>query len=113
MNWLIERLIKEARRRRFDVDDTVRFYMNPRKGKGRNIVLTPEFGKGKVVDFDSESRKYRVKTDHDGQVIEVHPRNIVPESISPSGTNFVEPPPVPEIVPLAPEGVGTVEPFVR
>ena len=81
MNWLINILIKEARHRRFRSDDKVRFFKTPRKGTGRGVVLTPSFGRGKVVDYDAESKRYRIKDDS-GEDVDVHPRNIMQDSIS-------------------------------
>jgi hypothetical protein len=80
MNWFIEHLIKEARGRRFDTDDRVRYFTDKRKGKG-SVVLTPSFSKGTVVNYDRDSRRYKVKNDKD-EMIDVHPRNIVPDSFS-------------------------------
>jgi len=82
MNWLISHMIKEARGRRFNPQDKVRYFTEGRKGKGRNIVLTPSFSRGTVVDFDTEKRRYRVKNNKD-EVMDVHPRNIMPDSITP------------------------------
>jgi len=79
MNWFIETLIKEARGRRFRATDRVRYFTEKRKGKG-NIVLTPSFSRGEVVDFNSETRQYSVKNDNN-EVIEVHPRNLIPDSV--------------------------------
>jgi len=83
MNWL-----QKISRRRFKPNDSVRFFTSPRKGKGKNIVLTPSFQKGKVVDFDAETRRYKVDTD--GNIYDVHPRNIVHDTIM-SGSSAVEP----------------------
>lgn len=79
MNWFIETLIKEARGRRFRSTDRVRYFTEKRKGKG-NVVLTPSFSRGEVVDFNSDTRQYSVRND-DNEVIEVHPRNLIPDSI--------------------------------
>lgn len=88
MNWLITQLIKEARGRRFNADDKVRYFTDKLKGKGKGVVLTPSFAKGTVIDFNNESRRYRVKNDRD-ETVEVHPRNIIPDSFvrSPASTN--------------------------
>ncbi len=79
MNWLINILTKEARR--FGVDDYVRYFSQPRKGKGRGVVITPSFSKGKVVDFDQKMKKYRIFDEKKGEEHLVHPRNLVPDSI--------------------------------
>lgn len=81
MNWLVTQLIKEARGRRFNPDDRVRYFTDKLKGKGKGVVLTPSFAKGIVVDYDNEARRYRVKNDKD-EVIDVHPRNIIPDSFT-------------------------------
>jgi len=80
MNWLIGQLIKEARGRRFQPKDRVRFFTDTRKGKGKGVVLTPSFARGEVVDFNTESRQYAVKNDKD-EVIDVHPRNLIPDFV--------------------------------
>lgn len=92
MNWLVTHLMKEARERRFRAEDRVRYFTDTRKGKGRGIVLTPSFNKGTVVDFDSEGRRYKVRNE-EGDVIDVHPRNIIPDSFvrSPINTPMQEP----------------------
>ncbi len=82
MNWYISRLIKESRGRRFNVDDRIRYFTEGLKGKGKGIVVTPSFRRGKVVDYDPETKRYRVDNGED--VIDIHPRNLVPESLSPS-----------------------------
>ncbi len=79
MNWLVTQLIKEARGRRFNINDKVRYFTDNLKGKGKGVVLTPSFTKGTVVDYDNEARRYRVRNDKD-EMIEVHPRNIIPDS---------------------------------
>lgn len=81
MNWFITALNKEAARRRFAPDDRVRVFTEHRKGTGRNVVLTPSFVRGRVIDYDPETRHYRVWSDHDEAEIQVHPRNLVPENI--------------------------------
>lgn len=81
MNWLIGHLLKEARGRRFESDDRVRYFTEKRKGKGKGVVLSPSFNKGTVVDFDRDSRRYKVKNDRD-EILDIHPRNIVPDSVS-------------------------------
>lgn len=87
MNWLVTQLIKEARGRRFNADDKVRYFTDKLKGKGKGVVLTPSFAKGTVVEFNNEARRYRVKNDKD-EIIDVHPRNIIPDSFirSPAST---------------------------
>ena len=79
MNWLVTQLIKEARGRRFNIDDKVRYFTDKLKGKGKGVVLTPSFTKGTVVDFDNDARRYKVRNDRD-EIINVHPRNIIPDS---------------------------------
>ena len=92
MNWLIDQLYKEARNRRFNADDRVRYFTERRKGKGKGVVLTPSFSKGTVVDFNKDDRQYNVRNAQD-EVIQVHPRNLIPDSISPS----VQPIQMPEL----------------
>lgn len=96
MNWYITRLLKEAKGRKFRADDRVRYFTDNLKGKGRGIVLTPSFRRGKVVDFDTEARRYRV--DNGEGIVNVHPRNLIPDNLSPpriapevSSTPVVEP----------------------
>lgn len=81
MNWLVTHLTKEARGRRFNIDDRVRYFTDKRKGKGKGVVLTPAFAKGKVVEYDRDARRYRVQNDQN-EIVEVHPRNIIPESFT-------------------------------
>ena len=81
MNWFIRALQKDATRRRFAPNDMVRYFTDPRKGTGKGVVLTPMFSRGRVVDYDTNMRQYRVWSDRDNAEIMVHPRNIVPESI--------------------------------
>ena len=80
-NWLINALIKEARGRRFRTDDRVRYFTQGPKGKGKGVILTPSFGKGTVVDFDSTSRRYKVRNDSEEEV-DVHPRNMISDGIA-------------------------------
>lgn len=94
MNWLITHLMKEARGRRFRSEDRVRYFTDSRKGKGKGIVLTPSFNRGTVVDFDNEGRRYKVRSES-GEVIDVHPRNIMPDSFSRSLVSAPEAVPVP------------------
>jgi hypothetical protein len=82
MNWLVNLLTKEAGRRRFAPDDSVRVFTERRKGTGSGVVITPSFTKGRVIDYDPDTRRYRVWSDRDNQEIEVHPRNLVPDSVS-------------------------------
>lgn len=78
MNWFIETLIKEARGRRFQASDRVRYFTEKRKGKG-SVVLTPSFSRGEVMDFNSDTRQYSIKNDNN-EIVEVHPRNLIPDS---------------------------------
>ena len=87
MNWLINILQKEARR--FNPDDYVRYFLQNRKGRGRGIVFTPSFNKGRIVDFDPAAKKYRVLDEQEQTEVYVHPRNLVPDSISRSQTTEV------------------------
>jgi len=80
MNWLINILEKEARKRRFTDGDRIRYWTEGRKGKGKGIVLTPNFAKGTVRGFNSETRKYIVE-DESNESSEMHPRNLMPETI--------------------------------
>lgn len=81
MNWLVTHLTKEARGRRFDINDRVRYFTDHRKGKGKGVVLTPSFSRGTVVEFDRDGRRYRVKNDQN-EIVDVHPRNLIPESFN-------------------------------
>ena len=81
MNWLIEHLKKEARGRRFHPNDRVRYFTENRKGKGRGVVLTPSFARGEVLDFNSETRQYSIKNENN-EIIDVHPRNLIPDAVS-------------------------------
>ncbi len=81
MNWLVKILLKEAQTRRFRTDDRVRYFTDSQKGKGKGVVLTPRFNRGTVLDFDSESRRYRVKNDRTNEEFDVHPRNLIPDSL--------------------------------
>lgn len=65
-------------RRRYRVNDKVRYFTRGLQGKGKNIVLTPKFERGIVTDFDSDTKRYHVQNP-DGVESEVHPRNIVPD----------------------------------
>ncbi len=95
MNWFIHMLQKEARGRRFRANDRVRYFTEGRKGKG-DIVITPRFMKGTVTDYDAEGRRYKVRGS-DGSDVDVHPRNIVPDSISSRPAEVT-----PEVVNIAP-----------
>lgn len=86
MSWL-SYLTKFARRR-FKSDDSVRFFTERHKGTGKNIVLSPRFSRGKVVDYNSDKRRYLV--DNNNGVVEVHPRNIVPEIQSTPSSQITE-----------------------
>ncbi len=98
IKWLARLMQKEARR--FQRDDAVRYFTQPRKGRGQGIVLTPSFRPGKVVDYDATLRRYKVWDEDSSEEILVHPRNLVPgthtrdiapnlEMSQPStGTNF-------------------------
>ena len=94
MNWLINTLQKEARR--FNPDDYVRYFLQNRKGRGKGIVITPSFNKGKVLDFDAEMKKYRILDESNNEEVFVHPRNLVPDSVS-RGVNTEETPNLVEI----------------
>ncbi len=104
MNWLIGHLIKEARGRRFRSEDKVRYFTEGRKGKGKGVVLTPTFSRGTVVDFDPTKRQYQIRGDGD-DVIDVHPRNIIPDGITSRST--------PEITVAPAEEVAMIDPFLR
>lgn len=84
MSWLTRALLKESTKRRFSVDDMVRYFTEGRKGKGRGIVLTPNFSKGKVTGYDPIKRRYTVLDINNNNTSEVHPRNMMPERLSPS-----------------------------
>lgn len=84
MNWLVTILTKEARRRRFNPGDSVRFLTSPRKGKG-STVLMPDFRRGKVREYDRTTNRYRIETTVDDIMEEhdVHPRNMMADGIAP------------------------------
>ena len=109
MNWLIEHLYKEAKGRRFNADDRIRYFTEKRKGKG-NVVITPSFSKGTVVDFDKDQRRYKVRNDRD-EMIDVHPRNLIPDSIMHSPVVSPEPQPM-EVAEALPQNE-MVTPFPR
>ena len=91
MNWLISHLTKEARGRRYQEKDRVRYFTENRKGKGRGVVLTPSFSKGTIESFDSDSRRYKVRNDQD-EIMDIHPRNLIPDYVGRSpvdSTNIV------------------------
>jgi len=100
MNWLVTHLLKEARGRRFNIDDKVRYFTDQRKGKGKGVVLTPAFNKGTVVNYNNEDRRYQVRNDKN-EVVDVHPRNLIPDS-------FMRNNPVntPQITPSVVENIG-------
>ncbi len=100
MNWFIDVIQKEARHRRFRVNDKVRFFTRGRKNN--KVVLTPEFNKGTVVDYNGEMRRYIVRNDSEEQ-FEVHPRNIIPDSVFRSQ----------DVVPTATDNVEMTEQFPR
>jgi len=87
MNWFITVLQKEAKHRRYRTDDNIRYFTKGRRGK---VVLTPHFHRGKIKDFNSQTKRYTVQHE-DGTKADVHPRNIVPDSISRSSPSSVEP----------------------
>lgn len=95
MNWLINVLLKEARHRRFRSDDKVRFFKSPRKGTGKGVVITPSFGRGKVVDYNPDMKRYRIRDDA-GEEVDVHPRNLMPDSVTRVDIQTM---PTPETVP--------------
>jgi hypothetical protein len=84
MNWFITILSKEARRRRFNPGDSVRFLTSPRKGKG-STVLMPDFQRGKVRDYNRTTNRYHVETAVDDLIHEheVHPRNLLADGVVP------------------------------
>lgn len=96
MEWLINILTKEARKRRFSPEDTVRYFTEGRKGKGRGIILTPNFNKGTVVDYNRETKNYRIRDNKTNEETDVHPRNIMPETLR-SNMPSTPPSPSPEI----------------
>lgn len=91
MNWLINIFQKEARR--FNVDDYVRYFSQPRRGKGKGIVITPSFQKGRVLDFDQKNKRYRILDEKNNEEVFIHPRNLVPDSLSRSdpGVGGIDP----------------------
>ncbi len=93
MNWLIDGLLKEARGRRFNADDRVRYFTENRKGKGHGIVLTPSFSKGTVVEYDTDNRRYKVRNNAE-EIVDVHPRNIMTDIGSPVQVPALETPEV-------------------
>lgn len=97
MNWLINIMEKEARSRRFRPSDRVRFFTEPLKGRGNGVVVTPRFEKATVVDYDSNEKKYRVKTDNETEMY-VHPRNMVHDSAPARQQPAVDPQPQPLMV---------------
>jgi len=80
IKWLINLMEKEARR--FRPEDEVRYFTQPRKGKGRGIVMTPSFRPGKVVDYDNVLRRYKVRDFQNEDEVLVHPRNLIPNIVS-------------------------------
>lgn len=98
MNWLENILIKEARSRRFQSNDRVRFFTEQRKGTGRNIVLTPNFQKGTILEYKPDTKRYVIQNDK-GETFEVHPRNAMPETVNRPTQNYSEPIEVPIVQP--------------
>lgn len=86
-NWISKIINKEARR--FKPNDRVRFFTQNRKGHGKGIVLTPNFQRGSVINYDSSSRRYIVNDGNENH--EVHPRNIMPESFVRNESNPLNP----------------------
>ena len=74
MNWLVKIS------RRFRSNDGVRYFTNGLRGKGKGIVLTPNFAKGTVIEYDPIAKKYRVKDIQTDELVDVHPRNLVHDS---------------------------------
>jgi len=80
MNWLVNILQKEARYRRFNPGEVVRFLNAPRKGQG-STVLMPNFGRGKITDYDRASNRYRIQADGEqAEEHNIHPRNVMHDS---------------------------------
>lgn len=61
--------------RRFKEGDRIRFFVQPRRGKGKGIVLTPVFRRGIVEGFDAELQTYLIR-DELNNIHSVHPRNL-------------------------------------
>ncbi|KKM61850.1 hypothetical protein LCGC14_1527650 [marine sediment metagenome] len=101
MNWLISNLQKEARR--FESGHSARYYTRPSRGKGNGVVHQPSFRKGKVLNYDPESRRYVLVDEKSGEEVRVHPRNMVPDSIAPIKTEIAPEVPEAPIVPVVPE----------
>ena len=76
MSSWVKNLLKEARRYR--PGDSVRVFTTPRKGKGKNLIVTPNFERGKILGWDPETRMYDIETSR-GK-IKVRPRNISHDS---------------------------------
>lgn len=93
MTWFVNYLEKVARKRRFSPNDRVRYFTEGLKGTGRGVVLTPYSNKGTIVDYQTDQRRYKVRSDS-GEEVEVHPRNLIPDPFSstPSITEPVAPP---------------------
>ncbi len=110
MNWLISILQKEARGRRFNTGDGVRFLTTPRKGKG-STVLMPDFRKGRVTEWNRETNRYSVDTGGEQpESHDVHPRNMIADGfkgvLEPTIPIPETPPaPAPEPSSVPPEGV--------
>lgn len=71
MTWL-----SKIAQRRFKKGDIIRYFTEGRKGKGRGIVLTPDFQKGTVVGFDPLRRHYVIENNISERIF-VHPRNLM------------------------------------
>lgn len=101
MNWFVQILQKEARNRRFNPEDRVRYFTGLRKGKGKGLVMTPPMSYGRVKHWDDVNRRYRI-VDDAGLETDVHPRNLIPDSFSrPSNPGPVQAPsPTPNVNPI-------------
>lgn len=60
--------------RRYQIGETVRFFVQGRKGTGAGIILTPDFQTGTVIGFDPVMRQYQIQTEQG--MLNVNPRNI-------------------------------------
>ncbi len=102
IKWLVNLIQKEARR--FRPEDNVRYFTHPRKGKGQGIVMTPSFRPGQVVDYDNVLRRYKIRDSQNEDEVLVHPRNLVPNSVSAKPMDSPqETPSTPEPSSVAPE----------
>jgi hypothetical protein len=101
MNWLVTVLQKEARHRRFNPGDRVRFLTSPRKGRGQTVLM-PDFGRGRITNYDRITNRYRVQTDGDpAEEHEIHPRNLMHDGLRPASEPVA---PAPEPVDVAMQG---------